>query len=123
GATAIFADVRFVGDFPIADLGAALAIVAHQFVNELLPCVVIVGLDYVVIEFREEDAWFEADAHQRLRASGEDRIDRAIERFEVISPAFGHEVEELLNEEPNEARVEYAQLGNAIGELRMVGKA
>ena len=47
---AVFADIGFIRDLPIADAGAALFVVAHHFIDELFPLFIAGGIDDFVID-------------------------------------------------------------------------
>ena len=121
-ATAALADVRFVGDFPVTNPRAAFSVMTHQSEYQLLPFGVIVRLDNVVIDFGKERARFEANAHQRLRARRQDRRHRTVQRVEVITAAFGQQIEILLDEQTDDAGFERADFGDTIVPHRLFGQ-
>jgi len=123
GAAAALADVRFVGYFPVANAGTALLAVAHEVENEFLPFAVVARLDEVVIDLGKQHARFEANAHQRLRARSQDGVHRPVQCFKMIAVVFRQKVEILLNEQPDERRLQRANLGNPILPHRLVGKS
>ena len=120
--TAALADVRFVGDLPVTNSRSALPVMPHQIENQLLPLGVIVRLDYVVIDLGKERARLEANTHERLRPRREDRRHGAIQCVEVITAAFGQQIEILLDEQANDAGLERANFGDAIVPHRFLGQ-
>jgi len=65
GAPSVFTQIWFIGDFPIANVRAAFAVMAHQGNEEFFPGRIIVRLDDVVIDFREESARLKTDLNLR----------------------------------------------------------
>jgi hypothetical protein len=67
-------------------------------------------------------SWLISGKRTRLRARREDRRHRTIQRVEVITAAFGQQIEILLNEQANDRGLERANLGDAIVPHRLLGQ-
>jgi len=119
---AVFAEVRLVGHFPIADRRAAIPVMLHQILDQPLPFRVIVRLDDVLVNLGKQRLGLETDAHQRLGPGFKNRIDRTIERVEVIFPRLGQQVEVFLDEQANHLRPQRVNFGDAVVPHRLDGK-
>ena len=90
--------------------------------NKIFPSPVINRIGDLVVDSREQHARFDRDSHQRGGSGLADEIDSGIELAPVITASLGHEIEVLLQEEANHARVEYGDLGHASGPNRIGGQ-
>ena len=88
-AAAGLANVRLVGHLPVADPRPSVLIMLHQPGDQAFPCLIVTGLDAVLIDRPEEDARLETEAHERLRTRLEDRVNGTIQSLEVIAPPLG----------------------------------
>ena len=93
---------------------------ANKVENELLPCLVIGWFDDVLVYLGKQHCGLEANAHERLCAGLENRVHGTVQRVEVIAPALGQEVEILLDEQTNDARMQRPNLGDAVRPHRVV---
>ena len=112
-APAPFANVRLVGDLPIPNSRLLILIVPNEIEDEFPPAVVIVRLDNVLVDFWEQHARFETDAHKRLCTGLEDCIDGAIQCVEMIAVWFRQQIKIFLDEQTNHARPQCTNLSNA----------
>ena len=123
GTAAVFADVRLVGNLPVADAGPALLVVPHQVVDKLLPVLVTGRLHDVLVDPGEQRLRFEGDAHERLRAGVQNLVHSRVERGPVIAAGCGQQVVILLKEQPDHPRAQGAHLGDAAGKHGLVRQA
>ena len=122
-AAAIFTDIGLVRNLPIANPGAALFIVQHHVVNELFPFLVAGRIHDLLVDGGIENLRLEVDVHERRGAGFPDQVHGFVERFPVVAAVVGEQIEILLDEEPDHARMQVANLGDAIGPHRLFGEA
>src|SRR6267378_3396947 len=67
--------------------------------NEFLPLFVIGGMNEMLIDFREEDLWFEAEAENRLCLGGKNGLEHFVEGDPVIFAPLRVEVKKFLDED------------------------
>jgi len=94
----------------------------HQLKNQLLPGGVIARLHDVLVNDREQQFGLEGDRQQRGGAGAQDQVDGLVQRVEMVMARGRQQIEVLLNEQPDHARMQGAHLGLALLPHRIGGE-
>src|SRR5207244_12620922 len=111
GAATLLADVRLVADLPVGHDGLVHRVAPDQGGDDALPFGKVVGPPNGWIDRREQRPRLDGDGSDDLGARPGQRVHVRVEPTPVETAVFWVNLEELLNEDADQARL---QLGRAL---------
>ena len=102
---------------------AAFLVMPHQGEDHVFPLLVVFRLDHILADFRKERLGLKRNAEQGRGAAPQDQVHGLVERIEIVTAWRGQQVEVLLDEEPDQFRMQGADLGLPLFAYRVGGES